>query len=145
MWNPKKPDFVIHHNGVVYLKRWWLIPRNKFFNIYLHKFEHDDDDRALHDHPWRSLSLPIRGGYWDVLPRGVMVKRKAWRFIYRNATQAHRVVLTKDKNGATVRAWTIFITGPVVRDWGFLCPQGWRHWRDFTAPNDKGSVGRGCE
>ena len=46
-----------------YLTRWHMIPRNPWFNIYLHFFVHGDDDRALHDHPWRSWSLLLDGGY----------------------------------------------------------------------------------
>ncbi len=41
--------------------------------------------------------------------------------------------------------WTIFLFGPTVRDWGFHCPQrGWVHWREFTAADKPGEVGRGC-
>lgn len=46
-----------------YLKRWHLLPRNRWFNIYLHHFVHGDDDRALHDHPWASASLLLEGRY----------------------------------------------------------------------------------
>lgn len=46
-----------------YLCRWHLIPRNPWFNLYLHKFVHGDDDRAKHDHPWRSWSLLLDNGY----------------------------------------------------------------------------------
>lgn len=46
-----------------YLVRWYLIPRNPIFNIRLHRFLHGDDDRALHDHPWRSWSLLLSGRY----------------------------------------------------------------------------------
>lgn len=47
----RAPDFYIGGNANPYLLRWWVIPRNRFFNVYLHKFLRDDDDRALHDHP----------------------------------------------------------------------------------------------
>lgn len=46
-----------------YLTRWRVLPRNKWFNIYLHRFIHGDDDRALHDHPWHSASLILDGRY----------------------------------------------------------------------------------
>lgn len=46
-----------------YLTRWHIIPRNRFFNLYLHYFVHGDDDRAKHDHPWRSWSLILDRGY----------------------------------------------------------------------------------
>lgn len=49
-----------------YLTRWHLIPRNRFFNVYLHFFVHGDDDRALHDHAWNSWSLILDGRYYEV-------------------------------------------------------------------------------
>lgn len=71
------PDFVIGGHANPYLLRWWLIPRNRVFNIYLHKFLRDDDDRALHDHPWFWCSIMLRGEYVEVsaLPHGTQVRR----------------------------------------------------------------------
>ena len=48
----RAPDFVIGGSDNPYLLRWFLIPRNPVFNVYLHKFMRSDDDRALHTHPW---------------------------------------------------------------------------------------------
>jgi hypothetical protein len=36
------------------------------------------------------------------------------------------------------------MTGPKVREWGFLCPNGWRHWTDFLDADNPGQPGRGC-
>lgn len=64
-----KPSKIIMLDGIdggpkrEYLWRWHMIPRNRWFNIYLHKFAHGDDDRALHDHPWASASLILDGRY----------------------------------------------------------------------------------
>lgn len=146
----RKPDFVI---GDDYLRRWWVIPRNPFFNIYLHNIRRSDDDRALHDHPWPSLSYMIRGrmlefsspagkagrvviGGKKLHPR--LIREGQW--VYRPARFAHRLAVI---NGMDV--WTLFITGPRIREWGFHCPQGWRHWKEFTAPGDATQVGKGCE
>jgi len=42
--------------------------------------------------------------------------------------------------------WTVFITGSVVREWGFYCRQGWRHWKEFVQQIPGGNkIGRGCE
>lgn len=42
--------------------------------------------------------------------------------------------------------WTLFITGLKVREWGFYCPNGWRHWKLFCSNRGNNStVGRGCE
>ena len=42
------PHMVIGGAEDPYLLRWYLIPRNPFVNVYLHKFLRSDDDRALH-------------------------------------------------------------------------------------------------
>lgn len=154
----REPDFIVGGKENPYLLRWWVIPRNRFFNIYLHKFLRDDDDRALHDHPWWSLSIILRGGYLEHLPGGRVKHRRPGRFVLRNATAAHRVELLRQHQGAvcwrgrlippyslTRPAWTIFITGPRIREWGFHCPQGWRHWKDFTKAGSPGEIGPGCE
>lgn len=149
----RKPDFIIGGEEDPYLLRWWVIPRNRLFNIYLHKFLRDDDDRALHDHPWASLSIVLRGGYFEHMPFR-LAYRPVGSVIFRRATAAHRISLDArgayDQHGnfveqVTVHAWTLFITGPRVREWGFHCPQGWRHWKEFTAPDDSSRVGKGCE
>ena len=59
----RAPDFQIGGSVNPYCNRWWVIPRNRWFNIYLHEFVRDDDDRALHDHPWWNISIVLRGGY----------------------------------------------------------------------------------
>lgn len=64
------PDMVIGDNDNPYLLRWYVIPRNRIFNIYLHKFVRSDDDRALHDHPWSwNMSLIIKGIYIEHIPK----------------------------------------------------------------------------
>lgn len=165
----RKPDFVIGRPEDPYLRRWWIIPRNRFFNIYLHQILKSDDDRALHDHPWWNVSIILRGGYFEVMPTGIK-KRYPGAIIVRRARAAHRLELGRDyakgywdSNPAEIGhtmggnvwvvplklCWSLFITGPKVREWGFLCPQGWRHWRDFIGVKDgeaRGDeVGPGCE
>ena len=131
----RDPDFVIGDN---YLRRWWVMPRNKLQNIYLHEINKSDDDRALHDHPWENTSFIIRGSYIEHTPDAVYV-RKPGDVVNRPANALHRL---ECEDGA--RVISLFITGPIVREWGFQCPQGWRHWREFTDSRDKGQIGRGC-
>lgn len=138
----RPPDSIIGSElEVPYLLRWHIIPRNKYFNIYLHKFLRDDEDRARHCHPWASLSLLLSGSYIEDTVRGRKLY-KTWRLIYREATYTHRIELIDNKP-----AWTLFITGPKVRDWGFHCPKGWIPWWEFTAGDvnkSRGQIGRGC-
>lgn len=141
-WLSGKPHFIIGDN---YLLRWYVIPRNSHLNIYLHKFLHDDEDRALHDHPWWFISIMIKGAYREVLGRNKIVDRCAPSVAFRHAEHRHRVVLFRDRNDKKKPCWTIVITGRVVRNWGFHCPQGFVRWQDFTLESDYGKVGKGCE
>lgn len=139
----REPDFIIGGKENPYMLRWWIIPRNKFFNIYLHRFLRSDDDRALHDHPWLNFSYLLEGSYteWGIAAGGVKHSRVAlqgsWKF--RRAKTAHRIELHAGS------CWSLFITGPVIREWGFHCPAGWRKWQVFTSERDKGAIGRGCD
>lgn len=137
------PDVVIGGHDNPYLMRWYVIPRNRFLNIYLHRFCRSDDDRALHDHPWINCSILLAGRYVEhtILSGGVEVRttRNAGEIKFRGARSAHRIELT-DGN-----CLTLFITGPRSREWGFHCPAGWKHWKDFTKPGASGEIGPGCE
>lgn len=139
----RPPDFVIGGGENPYLRRWWIIPRNRVFNVYLHHFLRSDDDRALHDHPWINLSVLLAGSYVEHMPGGKALRVEG-DLIARGPRAAHRVALLADQDGE-MPVWTLFITGPKVREWGFHCPRGWRHWRDFTAGPRGERVGRGCD
>jgi hypothetical protein len=140
----REPDFIIGGAAKPYMRRWFVIPRNHLFNIYLHNIVRDDDDRALHDHPWWFLSVMLRGSYVEWLSGGNANLRRAPSVAFRRATTSHRVTLPKDWDGLPIPCWTLVFTGPRVRSWGFQCPQGWRHWRDFTAGKDGVEIGKGC-
>lgn len=139
----RPPDFVIGGEEDPYLLRWYVIPRNRIFNIYLHYFMRSDDDRALHDHPWVNVSYLLDGKYTEhqILEGGVHKKtlKEAGDFRVRLTGKfAHRIELTHGY------CWTLFVTGPKYREWGFHCPNGWVHWKNFVSRDDKGSVGKGC-
>ena len=130
----RPPDFVIGpHRNPPYIRRWWVIPRNRWFNIYLHEVQQDDDDRALHDHPWVNMSYVVEGGYNEVTPKGVFPLHVGG-VRFRRPTALHRLKLIGHK-----RTVTFFITGPKVREWGFQTPQGWIWWKDFVLPEEGGN------
>lgn len=155
----RKPDFVIGGHDDPYLLRWWLIPRNRFFNVYVHKFLRSDDDRAHHDHPWLfNASWLIDGEYIEhtITAGGALVKtpRKTGDWKFRWGKAPHRLELLGDEEyepdwTVVTRArpcWTVFITGPRIREWGFYCMErGWIHWERFTAKGDPGATGKGCD
>lgn len=144
----REPDFIIGGAEDPYLRRWWMIPRNWLFNIYLHELVRSDDDRALHDHPWLNCSILIDGAYVEhtIEAGGVnrRVMRRAGEIKLRRAIAAHRLEIVEGQN-----ARSIFITGPRLRSWGFHCRWGWRRWQDFCQSADdldgSGRVGRGCD
>lgn len=161
----RDPDIVIGGEASPYLRRWWLIPRNPFFNVYLHQFLRSDDDRALHDHMYFNCSIVLRGRYFEhtIAAGGVhhRTTRIAGDVVFRSPWKAHRIELFRRwlppvllPDGSLSRqsigelpCWSLFITGPRLREWGFHCPKaGWIHWRAFTDPATQGrTVGRGCD
>ncbi len=165
------PDVIIG-SQTPYMLRWWVIPRNTYpINIYLHHFLRRDEDRALHDHPWWSISFIFEGRYFEhteepgslqrdgyihrtMVP--VTHERKAGQVAWRGALSRHRISLPTEPAPPCreVPCWTIFITGPKVREWGFICkgqngkPDRWVPWRTFTSSDHNvtgvGSIGAGC-
>jgi hypothetical protein len=155
----RAPDEVIqraNESGKDYLRRWYIIPHAKVRaktwwllkqgNIFLHNFNRSDPD-VRHDHPWWSFGMIINKGgrYIEHTPYGSFV-RKRFQIVYRKATHEHRIELLRDETeiGELVPVWTIFITGPKTRDWGFACPRGWvPHWK-FADPHNPNEIGAGC-
>ena len=79
-----------------YLIRYYLFLKERKwfpFNIFLHKFLQGDPDE-LHDHPWPYLTIILKGGYWEVTPKG-----RFWRgpgsFRFATPKSLHRVELEK--------------------------------------------------
>jgi hypothetical protein len=145
-----------------YMLRWWRIPRNWALNCYFHVVRRSDDDRALHDHPWMNFSIVLDGGYYEheIMEGGV--HRRTWygpgamRFRW-TGRKAHRLELkavrvsdlahelglwpvneadrlhTTDDGLVELPVTTIFLTGPVLRRWGFHHPTGWIDAYDWDA------------
>jgi len=157
-----RQGFVIGGMRDPYMRRWFLLPRNPVFNLYLHQIMRSDDDRALHDHPWINLSWILAGGYYEVLfcaepapGKPLPRRRRQWRapgFVgWRWAHGAHLLVLGVDTaTGGTLECWSLFMTGPRLREWGFWCGDDqrgakWIHWRRFTDGPRAELIGAGCD
>ena len=150
-----------------YMLRWWKIRRNAFFNTYYHLVKRSDDDTALHDHPWWNFSIVLEGGYFEhrILEGGV--NTKIWYpagsvLFRRRGAYAHRLELVSRSvpvvkshgvdpvtgdlvfTGSEMQELpvkTIFVTGPVLRRWGFHHPEQWvdaYDWDEFL--NSRGIV-----
>lgn len=136
----------------VYMERWWRIPRNWATNIYFHVVRRSDDDRALHDHPWWSFSIVLEGGYTEETIQAGGTHKREWfgpgKMKFRiSGKYAHRLELAtaRDIRGnyrisaerpdefEEEPARTIFITGPVLRRWGFHAKDQWVDAYDWDA------------
>ena len=112
----RPPDRVI---GGRYLSRWHVIPRNRFFNIYLHKTLASDPGRGVHDHPWASVSLHLEGERVEVMARGYCRLRVPGDVVFRRATTRHKLW---QRDGEPVI--TLFVTAMRRRRWFFYTPDG---------------------
>lgn len=137
----RKPDLIIGPPDNPYLYRWHLL-RVFGVQVALHKMMRDDDDRALHDHRAWNFSLILKGGYTEILAER-RVNRHPGDMVFRFATTPHRL-----KVNPFGPSWSLWIRGRPSREWGFWCPKGWRHWREFCGEDyrDGGvsTVGKGC-
>lgn len=151
--NRRNPDFeVVRNGGDVYLRRWWVIPRNARFNIYLHNMLRSDD-HILHDHMYWSFSIVLTDGIRErycldperrqnihpkVRDYAPWTRERTFRagdLVLRSANMAHQLIVEEGKP-----AWTLFITGPRIKDWRFWCPRGKRHWSKYVALGQDPSV-----
>lgn len=134
----------ITDGGEVYLRRWFISPRNpkdskQWSRLYLHKFCKSDNLRDLHDHPWPYRTFILTGGYWEhsfnpeyrksehiepFIKSAFNKTRKKWYGPFssfkRGAKWTHAVELKDERP-----AWTLFMTGPKERSWGFHTDKGW--------------------
>lgn len=145
---------IVDCNGSLYLRRWYLF-RSERVGIFIHQFVRSDEDRALHDHPWDFIVIPLWRGYIEHNvrhhPCGGQLEPYAnqTRVLpllgtrWRRAEYKHRVELLEcDYRGALdleedcprcagrgiKPAWSIFIRLRKRREWGFATPEGWIQW-----------------
>ena len=143
----RPPDLTIGPANDPQTLRWHLAKR-RGWQLALHRWLRSDDDRALHDHCGHNLSILLTGTYVEVLSHAWQkrVARRRWPLIpyFRIANTAHRVELDCGP------VWTLWLRWPPIREWGFWCPKGWKHWkeytstRDYSAPGSVSEVGEGC-
>ena len=142
--------------GKKYLRRFYFTPRrrdefgekhiNLPFGLKLHYFYIGDEDRQLHNHPWKwAVSYIILGGYLeerrndntfavetrDVTPGSL-------NFI--SGECFHRVIKKPDAK----HVWTLFLTGPRTKDWGFWNrdTQEYTSYEDYVTSDEQGYINR---
>ena len=109
----------IQHEGSLYMRRFFLTPKNADgWELVLHKICRPDVDAAHHDHPGDFATLVLRGGYIEkgLLPDGQECAEAvtAGNLRFRSATFAHRI----DRILGNA-AWTLCLRRRVTNPWGF--------------------------
>ena len=113
-----------------FMKRWAIYFGP--FSIRLHHWLDSDTDRNLHDHPWWFITLILRGQYTEHLNGGASKVMKQGEFGFRRATHRHRVTISKQSVLALEPCWSVVVTGPIKRKWGF-----WDKNNKFTEAPDQ--------
>jgi len=90
----------------------WRFEAARLGSIRVHHWLSQDDDRAFHDHPWWFWTFVLWGSYTDCSPEGPDVLHTG-SIRFRRALHRHTVIPGPDG------AWTILLTGPRTRNWGF--------------------------
>lgn len=111
-----------------YMQRW--IFHTPFGTLRVHKILRSDDDRHLHDHPWSFASLILRGRYFDVFPGGSRSYRPGDVNV-KSHEDLHKLVVIEGP------VWTLVVTGPKRKSWGFVTEKGWVRHSDYGAWLDR--------
>jgi hypothetical protein len=118
-------------NNEPYLERYYVFLKDRKwfpFNVFVHKFLKSDPD-DLHDHPWPYFTLILKGGYYEWIPLkagdgSIIGQKKVWRgpghFRFCRSSSLHRIELHEN-----IVAWTLFMPGPHLKDWGFIHKGQW--------------------
>ncbi len=116
-------DSILTVDDQPYLERYHLIETDGLAVRY-HHWRNSDDARAPHDHPWDNVSVVLAGQLREHDDSGTR-ELEPGAVTTRLAETPHRIELLTDD------AWTLFITHPIRRRWGFHTANGWVHWKDW--------------
>lgn len=126
----RPPDFVLPG----YLHRWHLFRWSKRWpNVYLHHILAPDRGFDKHDHPAWSITIVLRGGFFEVLGLGFDLRIR-WNgpgaIRFRRATEPHRIADVEPDT------WTLWMRGGHCRKWGFWTLIGdndlrWVPWDEY--------------
>lgn len=119
--------------------RYYVIRRNRWFNIYLHCICRSDIGE-LHDHRMTSISVILQGRYFEQrfvtqpvagqpLPPTDIVPVERLRPVIRCAETPHRLLIEDEKGPV----WSLFIGFRHFRNWGFWSE---RHGVSYWLPHE---------
>jgi len=91
----------------------YTLLKTRWFNLYLHQLDAPQwHPVGCHDHPWWFWTMILKGGYDEKIGTEI-TRRLPGDLLYRKSTHSHDVVTPYG------RSWSLVLTGPKSRDWGF--------------------------
>lgn len=125
-------------DGSVYLDRWG-VGTKRLGHVFLHRMRAPDPGQHLHDHPWTFITVPLWGSYLEERADIRWAPTYAsLATVYKGCThgsaedvrwlrprrmrldEAHRIIKLHRRT-----VWTLVVTGPWRRLWGFYLPDGY--------------------
>jgi hypothetical protein len=126
---------IISKKGELHFQRYRLLA-TPFLNIYVHRLCKSDREKHMHDHPWSFITLILWRGYMEYMesyPEGI--SRKWLHIVYHKAEEVHKFKLLDE----TKSTWTLVITGPRRREWGYKVGSDWfdnQTYRELKQKNE---------
>jgi hypothetical protein len=99
-----------------YMNRWWLFnayKRDWLPSIRVHHILREDFDRHMHDHPWNTRTIILKGWYLEDREEGQYFREAGYTGPI-NFGQFHNITMVPPEG-----VWTIFITYKYGGTWGF--------------------------
>jgi hypothetical protein len=111
-------------------RRWLGQLIGRFVAARVHVILRSDNERHLHNHPFRYLTVILEGGYWEVTRDRNGVERRKWygpgSIVWRGLNHWHCLELPPDQV-----CTTLFFMGRKRQSWGFDTEHGFVHWRNY--------------
>lgn len=102
-------------DGVLHFKRWRLL-KAPWFEIYIHGIYKEDQDKYLHNHPWKIWTMILKGGYFEELHNGEHRLRAFGHMAYAKTSDFHKIQKMRD-----VPTYSLAIVGKRRNvDWGYM-------------------------
>lgn len=128
-----------------YMERGLLLGRKQFADlaepprrrVRIHHILASDPGRHMHTHPWTFVSVILRGGYLEHLPRNQQQHARL------DFDPEHRISIWRGKGDIIVRrfgerhyiekpaeldTYTMVLTGKKQGEWGYETEEGFVHW-----------------
>lgn len=101
--------------GTLHFKRWRVLT-TPWFDINIHGIYKEDQDKYLHNHPWKIWTMVLKGGYYEELHTGKHRLRTFGHMAYCKTSDFHKISKMHKSP-----VYTLAIMGKRCNDeWGYM-------------------------